>query len=281
MAAPVNSTAYVLTTNHDGGGCVDIDTVIVKASIIDNSLQLIGSELFCSDSGDSAILRVQPTDRIQWFKDDRIINRANQTDCRITQTGSYYATLINNAGCIINTEKQNIIIDEPKPGIKYPVKYAVIDLPLELKAREFGDNVLWSPPSWLNSQTSYTPVFIGSSDQLYTIEIKTNSGCITVDTQLVKTVKKAEIYVPTAFSPNKDGLNDFLRPIIMGVKEIHYFRIFNRWGQLLYEMKTDQPGWDGNLNGVPQASQVVVWMLEGIGMDNSIYRRKGTTLLVR
>ena len=97
----------------------------------------------------------------------------------------------------------------------------------------------------------------------------------------MKTVKKAEIYVPTAFTPNNDGLNDFLRPILMGIKEVRYFSIFNRWGHLLFEMKTDQPGWDGTLKGVPQAAQVVVWVLEGLGIDNNIYRQKGTTVLVR
>jgi gliding motility-associated-like protein len=281
LAAPDNTTAYILTTSHDGGGCADTDTVIVRASIIDNSLQLIGSARYCSSSGDSAILRVRPTDRIQWFKDNRIINGANQTDFRVNETGSYYAMLFNNEGCSITTIKQNIIIDELKPGISYPIKYAVIDLPLDLKARQFGDSILWSPGTWLNTRTSYTPIFNGPSEQLYTIEIKTNSGCVTVDTQLVKTVKRAEIYVPTAFTPNKDGLNDFLRPTLMGIKEIRYFRIFNRWGNLLFEMKTEQPGWDGTLNGVPQATQVVVWIIEGLGVDDKIYKRTGTTVLVR
>jgi gliding motility-associated-like protein len=281
LAAPDNTTTYILTTNHDGGGCIDTDPVVVRTSFINNSLQLIGSAMYCSDSGDSTILRVRPTHSIQWLKDNSIINGANQTDYRVTQTGVYYAMLTNNAGCSITTEQQNIIIDEPRPGIKYPVKYAIIDLPLGLKARQFGDSILWSPGTWLNTRTSYTPIFNGSTEQLYTIEIKTNSGCTTVDTQLVKTVKQVELYVPTAFTPNKDGLNDFLRPILMGIKEVRYFRIFNRWGHLLFEMRTDQPGWDGTVNGVPQAEQVVVWMIEALGVDDKIYRRKGTSVLVR
>jgi gliding motility-associated-like protein len=281
LAAPDNTTAYILTTSHDGGGCVDTDTVIVRTAAIDNSMRLIGSAMYCSDSGDSTILQVQPADRIEWFKDDKIINGANQTDYRVSKTGSYYAMLFDNVGCSIKTAKQNIIIDQVKPGINYPIKYALIDLSLELKARQFGDSILWSPGTSLNTRTSSTPIFNGTSEQLYTITIKTISGCVTVDTQLVKTIKKAEMYVPTAFTPNNDGLNDFLRPILMGIKEIRYFRIFNRWGNLLYETKTDQPGWNGNLNGVPQASQVVVWLIEGIGVDDRIYRRTGTTMLVR
>jgi len=87
--------------------------------------------------------------------------------------------------------------------------------------------------------------------------------------------------VPTAFTPNNDGLNDILRPTLMGVKELRYFRIFNRWGQMIFDTKTERSGWDGKVKGSPMPSQVVVWMMEGVGVDNNIYRRKGTSVLVR
>ena len=131
-------------------------------------------------------LHVQPTKSIQWYKDGELINGATGANYRVTETGSYYALLINNDGCSISTNSQDIVIDDPTPGIKYPDVYAVIDLPFPLKARQFGDNVLWSPGTSLNTRTSYTPVFKGSFDQLYTIEIKTIGGCVTVDTQLGK-----------------------------------------------------------------------------------------------
>ncbi len=134
---------------------------------------------------------------------------------------------------------------------------------------------------FLNNRKSYTPLFSGSSEQLYKIEIRTKSGCLTVDTQLVKTVEKIEMYVPTAFSPNGDGLNDLLRPILFGIKELHYFKIYNRTGQLLYETKSADGGWDGRFKGAPQFSQVVAWIMEGKGVDNKIYTRKGITALVR
>ncbi|MEP6947941.1 MAG: T9SS type B sorting domain-containing protein [Ginsengibacter sp.] len=281
LAAPDHTTTYVLATSHDGGGCRDTDKVVVRSSLIDSSLQLIGSAMYCSVNGDSAILKVRQTDGIQWFENNGILDGANQTNYRVTQTGEYYARLSNNDGCSISTKKQTIVIDDPKPGINYPVQYAVIDFPLDLEARKFGDTVLWSPGTWLNFRTSYNPVFDGPSEQLYTIEIKTKSRCVTVDTQLVKTVKDVEMYVPTAFTPNNDGLNDLLRPILMGVKELRYFRIFNRLGQLLFETKSQGAGWDGSLQGIPQTTQVVVWTVEGIGVDNKIYGRKGSSILMR
>ena len=90
-----------------------------------------------------------------------------------------------------------------------------------------------------------------------------------------------EVYVPTAFTPNNDGLNDFLRPIVMGIKEIQRFAVFNRWGQLIFDTKTERPGWNGLLMGSPMPSQAVVWMFEGVGVDNKKYIRKGTSVLIR
>jgi gliding motility-associated-like protein len=281
LATPNVTTTYVLTTRHDGGGCLDTDTVIVRSSLIDSSLQLIGKETYCSDSGDSTILKVQPTDSIQWFKDNAPINAANQKEYKVIKSGSYYAVLYNKAGCVISTAKKNILIDNPRPGIRYPLQYAVIDLPFDLKARQFGSGVLWSPGIHLDNPASYTPVFNSNEDQLYTIKITTATGCVTVDTQMVKVVEHAEIYVPSAFTPNNDGLNEFLRPTLMGIKELRYFRIYNRWGQLLFETKNILPGWNGKLNGVPQPTGVVVWLAEGIGVDNKIYVRKGTSTLIR
>ena len=56
---------------------------------------------------------------------------------------------------------------------------------------------------------------------------------------MVKMVDKADIYVPSAFTPNDDERNDLLHPILMGIKELHYFRVFDRWGKLIFETKTN------------------------------------------
>jgi gliding motility-associated-like protein len=258
-----------------------MDTVVVRSDMVDTTLKLLGKAMYCLGNGDSAVLRVNPCDSIQWFKDGVAIFGANKTDYKVNISGTYRALLFNSTGCSMNTSSQPIVIDKAKPGIRYPIQYAVIDIPVSLRARQFGSNILWSPATSLNNAASYTPVFSGVNEQFYQIRISTNTGCVTVDTQVVKTVKNAEIYVPTAFTPNDDLLNDLLRPTLMGIKELHYFRVFNRWGQLLYEMRGEMPGWDGKLSGVKQGSQVVVWMAEALGVDGRVHVRKGTSALIR
>ncbi|HYF31266.1 MAG TPA: gliding motility-associated C-terminal domain-containing protein [Chitinophagaceae bacterium] len=280
-AAPPNTTTYVLTTRHDGGGCRSVDSVVVTSSVVDDSLQLAGSAVYCVTSGDSAVLTVQPADNIQWYKDGRIILGATQRVYKVTQSGTYHAVLSNNDGCSTNTPLQTIDIDIPKPGVAYPVQHAVLNLPLDLAARRLGNNVLWKPASSLNTATSFTPVFKGSNEQLYTIEISKTGGCTTVDTQLVKIIKRIEVFVPNAFTPNNDGHNETLKPIARGFKEIRYFRIYNRWGNMVFESNSLTAGWNGTLNGVAQPSQTFVWTLEGVGLDGHVYREKGVSILLR
>ncbi len=281
LASPTITTEYIVTTRNYGGGCMTTDTVIVRASIIDNSIQLIGKATFCEGNGDSAILRVLPHPKIEWYKDDALIPGADKIDYRVLRSGNYHAVLFNSEGCKLATIKQKIIIEKPRGGITYPVEYAVVALPLELNARDFGATVTWSPATNLNNPHSFKPVFEGSTDQFYTIEIITASGCVTVDNQLVKVIPFVEIYVPTAFTPNNDGLNDFLKPNLRGIKDLRYFRVFNRWGQLVYESRTEQPGWDGTIGGILQSTGVYIWMAEGMGVDKRLYKRKGTSALLR
>jgi gliding motility-associated-like protein len=282
LASPNKTTSYVVTTTNGGGGCRTTDTVVVRASIIDDSLELVGKPSYCLNNNDSAILNVKPTNSIQWFKDNVAIPRAaNQTRYKVNSSGTYYALLKNTEGCSIETKKQPVFIDVAKPATAYQVEYALSNVPLPLQARPIGDSVLWTPGTSLNSQTSFTPTFTGSREQMYLIEIRTKAECLTVDTQMVKIIKSVQIFVPTAFTPNKDGKNDYLHPILIGLKDLRFFRIFNRWGQLLYETKKPEPGWDGTFNGIDQPTQTVVWMVDGIGIDGRPYTQKGTTVLLR
>jgi gliding motility-associated-like protein len=180
-----------------------------------------------------------------------------------------------------NTKAINVDIEQQLPGIIYAVKDAAFNFPEPLNARPIGNSITWTPPTSLTNRFSFTPSFKGLMPQLYTIEIKTAAGCVTVDTQLVKTHKKIEIYVPTGFTVNGDGINDYLRPLLIGFTKVNYFRIYNRWGKLLFSMNSDYPGWDGKINNIPADIQTVVWMIEAVDVDGIVHNRQGTTVLFR
>lgn len=282
-ASPVSTTEYVVTVRSPGGGCVNRDTVLVSASVIDSSMQLIGKTNYCITSGETTFLEVQPTDSIQWYLNNSAIFGANQPRYQVQQTGLYQARMFTQMGCSLATRTEQITIEIPRPGVRYPLQYAVLNYPVELQAREFGVSWLWQPPGGLDNPAIKNPVYTPSvlNDQTFTIDISTAIGCVTVDTQQVQSIKEVKVYVPTAFSPNNDGRNDLLRPILLGVKELKYFRVFNRWGQMVYNQQGTGRGWDGNVGGQSQGTALFVWMMEAVGLDNRRYFQKGTVLLVR
>lgn len=283
-AGPNITTSYFLTVRNSGGGCANSDTVIVTASVIDSSLIFIGENNYCITSEeDSAVMVIQPTLNIQWYKDNLPIPGATRTRYRATESGNYFARLTNADGCSLITRSEQVSIEFPKSPITYPVQYAIKNSPIQLQSRTFGQTVLWRPPNYLDDRNITNPFFSSpiENELHYTINITTLAGCITVDTQIVKTIKEVKIYVPTGFTPNSDGLNDFLAPVLYGIKELHYFRIYNRWGELVYDMRSSQPGWNGKINGVLQQTNTFIWIVQGIGLDNKIYQEKGSTVLIR
>lgn len=281
LSVPEKTTSYILTSRSLGGGCLTRDTVVVTASSVSNKMSLLGKDAFCAGFGDSAVLKVDPSDSIQWFRDNIPIRGAVFDKFKVSQSGNYHAVILSAEGCIITTEKQAVVIDKARPGITYPVEYAVANLPYRLSARTFGSSVEWEPAINLDNASNASPIFKGNTEETYAIAITTNTGCVTIDTQMVKIIKGVDIHVPTAFTPNGDGKNEILRPILMGVKELQFFRIFNRWGQLLFETKTKWDGWNGKINGQPQATGVFVWEAQALGVDGKTYSQRGTSVLIR
>jgi gliding motility-associated-like protein len=284
QANPTITTLYELTIRSRGGGCMNKDSVIVTSSVIDSSLLLLGKDLFCITSEDSAVLLVQPAQTIKWKRNNNIITGADQPRYQVLQSGTYSATVTNSDGCTANTRSQTITIEIPRPAIRYPLQYAIIDIPVDLHARTFGTSVLWRPSIYLDNPNSADPFFKApfELEQNYLIDITTAAGCMTTDSQTVKVIKEVKVYVPTAFTPDNNGLNDFIRPIMMGIKEVKYFKIFNRWGQVVYDLKTgDERGWNGKVNGELQTTSVFVWMFQGLGWDNQLHTQKGTVTLIR
>jgi len=146
----------------------------------------------------------------------------------------------------------------------------------------------WSTASGItNLNDPYIPNPIGTaplsdgSVVVYKVTATTAAGCQGDAYVKVQVYKGPDIYMVTGFSPNGDGKNDLFIPIPVGIKSIKYFRVMNRWGQLIDSTSELNKGWDGRLNGVEQPSGAYVWMVEGITKDNKVIAKKGTVTLVR
>jgi len=91
----------------------------------------------------------------------------------------------------------------------------------------------------------------------------------------------ADIFVPTGFTPNGDGRNDVIRPVLVGIKSLTYFRVYNRWGQLVFNTSQAGKGWDGTVGGTLQATDNFVYMVQAIDYTGKTIFKKGDFVLIR
>jgi gliding motility-associated-like protein len=121
-------------------------------------------------------------------------------------------------------------------------------------------------------------------DNCYTLKSKYPSGvCISKKDLCITLLCSNELFVPSAFTPNSDGLNDILRPISYGSPgelKLVSFKVFNRWGQLVYMTTELNEGWNGMLNGKKQSIGTFAWVLQYTIHQGNLVSKKGTTTLL-
>ena len=143
----------------------------------------------------------------------------------------------------------------------------------------------WTPATWLNRNDIPNPVATFSSTvdiMTYVMRAYTPEGCEAFDTINIKVFKTApDIFVPNAFTPGKATNNRFRPADAPGLQKLDFFRVYNRWGQLVFSSGDIKRGWDGTLGGKPQDSGTYVWVIQGTDFTGKRIFKKGTMLLIR
>lgn len=204
---------------------------------------------------------------------------------RPPSTQQYILSVFDNKGC-------------PKPGrdtvlitvLPEVVAFAgrdtavVVGQPLQLNASG-GTTYSWTPSTGLSSTTIPDPIATyntGTTQVRYQLIVKDPAQCTDTAYITVRVFQTApSVFVPTGFTPNGDGKNDNIKPILAGIKELRYFRIFNRWGQLVFETQQEGVAWDGRINGQLQGTHVYVWTVSALDYRNQPYFAKGLVTLIR
>jgi gliding motility-associated-like protein len=216
------------------------------------------------------------------IEDDSMLNRAYGTHVDFTyDKGGLYTvalTLYTDHDCMTTLTK-DVRIYEVRP-------FAGNDT-IIAKGQQFqlhatgGDFYNWYPPEGLSNTGLPDPMVSWNQDITYTLRVSDVQGCEGYDSIHIKYYTGPDIYVPSAFSPNGDGQNDHFRFIPVGITEYNFFRIFNRWGQLIYSSTDFRTGWDGTIKGAPAPVDTYIWILEGKDFTGQTILRKGTVTLVK
>ena len=286
VANPIVTTQYIVTATL--GRCSGEDTVIVNVNAA--PIPDAGSDGFIC-FGQTYQLNASGGTQYSWspityLNNPAIANPISTPAKDINYTLSIMSDI--NGCASLTTDQMRIDVTPPIKVKTFPYdtvgyngdQFRLLAVPSDTDVINYS----WSPVLGLSDPNIANPIVtagvIGDVVQ-YRVVTSTIAGCKGEGYVTVRVYKGPDIYVPTGFTPNNDGKNDKFTPFPVGMKSYKYFRVFNRWGQLVFSTSKLHDGWDGKLGGRDQATGTYVWMIEGVTKDDRVITKKGTITLIR
>lgn len=160
-------------------------------------------------------------------------------------------------------------------------------LELQLITNISNPSISWQPSTYLNCDTCLNVIANPFQSVFYEIIASDINGCMIKNTVEIEVDQKLDVFIPNAFSPNDDGFND-LFSIYGGssISNINYLKVFDRWGELVYERENFLPnntgiGWDGRFKNKKMLDGVYIYIVEVERIDGSKHSLSGEVTLVR
>jgi gliding motility-associated-like protein len=228
--------------------------------------------------GGSQALTASGGTSYEWRRNGNTINGETSAILTAKEPGTY-TVIIKNGNCSAEASNTSLITIASVAGIRYADVTVSPNTSIRLSARPLGTSYEWSPTTGLDDPFSPAPMATVTQDIQYLVRITPEQGCLIIDTVNVKVGAEKKVFVPTAFTPNGNSINDRLRPL--GIAQIEYFKVFNRWGNKVYETNQVGAGWDGRYEGVDQVSDTYMWILSGKLSNGEHVKLSGRTLLIR
>jgi len=281
-ALPVVNTTYTVSATI--GHCTSTDDV--KVTLVPYPVAKVGADTTICFGQPAQLNATMVGSQFSWSPTNSL-NNPNILNPVATPfaTTRYIFSVTDVLGC--PKPKKDTILVMVLPKI---IPFAgndtavVVGQPLQFNATG-GVSYTWTPSTGLSNPLIFNPIgsYDGGFDSIrYAVKVANILGCADTAYITVRVFKTSpQIFVPTAFTPNGDGRNDIFRPIAVGISKFDYFRVYNRWGQLVYETTRVGVGWDGRISGKEQGTNTFVWVVKGTDYTGKAVFAKGTVTLIR
>jgi gliding motility-associated-like protein len=191
---------------------------------------------------------------------------------------TYQVKVFNQFGCM-DTANVTVGVTSSPQADAGPDLSIIEGTSAQLMAHATGQNVSysWSPAMYLDNPFLLQPVVTPLRDTAYILTVVSNVGC-GIATDTVRVLVYKDVFVPTAFSPNNDGVNDTWNIPALAAYPHFELTVFNRYGNIVFQNKHSNKPWDGRYRGEPQPSGIYVYMID---LKDGSAILKGTLMLVR
>ena len=283
-ASPTEATNYIVM-GTDANGCKNTDTTHVAVKTQTNSTAGSGGEI-CVDS--SIQLHVSGAQRYEWTPASTLDDPTSADPIATPDVTTVYTVLAYEGSCLPDSHSVRVVV-HPLPTVNAGSDETIVagnSVNLNASGTDIS-TYAWSPDQTLSCNTCSSPIASPYGTTTYTVTVATDFGCKAKDDVTIFVLcDEGQLFIPNTFSPNGDGDNDVFYPRGIGLRSIRSFRVYNRWGELVYERQGIQlndavTAWDGTYKGNKLSPDVFVYVLEGVCEGGEIMTWKGDISLVR
>ncbi|MBW8685987.1 gliding motility-associated C-terminal domain-containing protein [Chitinophaga rhizophila] len=259
------------------------DNIRISQRSADNISVTPGDTAFCTATSPIQF-NASGGDLYQWmpatYLDDPLIsNPTGRPDASIT-----YTVTISDTVCNYSRDLQVNVTVNASPDIQLSktndVNCAVGAAQLSVTG---ADRYEWMPDASLSAVDIANPVVRPRQTTTYRVKAYSTGGCMTEDSITVnfENTGVANIYLPTAFTPNGDGRNDIFRVVTTGAVEMKELSVFNRWGELVFSSNNISRGWDGTCKGVISEPGAYYWFVKATTPCAGEIFKRGHVILIK
>lgn len=267
-------------------GCVE--TATMEVEFTSSSTEIGGDFIACpGDTVDLNILNPSPELEYIWLPENLIISGQSSPSVLVApqQETTFYVSSTYAEGCTVtdsvtvsvSTLNGNAIMASANPTLILEGESSQLGILPE------GYNYTWYPPASLNDANTQNPLASPSETTTYYVSIS-DGDCVYIDSVTVRVSDficgDPSLYIPNAFTPNDDDRNNTLFVRGNFITAMH-LRIYNRWGEKVFETREQQVGWDGTYKGKPADPSVFVYYLEVTCDGGVTWFEKGNITLIR
>jgi gliding motility-associated-like protein len=282
-ATTTDTTTYIV--NARWGVCFREDTINVN--ILHKPVANAGNNMaVCNYKRDTLLVgtatNVSGPVNYQWSPAGTLQTPDQATTIAIPDSTQLYTlTVTDDYGCgFLVTDEVIVTVQPPVPAYAGKDTIAVLGVPHQLMSSG-GVSYEWSPAFPLNLSTLQNPLATLTKDQFFVVTVTDSEGCLGNDSVFIKVYNGPTYYVPSSFTPNGDGLNDIFRAIPVGISYTEYFRVYNRYGQMVFQTNRWLQGWNGSYLGKSQDPGTYIWMVKGLDKNGRVVEQRGTVLIIK
>lgn len=288
VASPVVTTPYVVQGTNQFG-CSDTDTTVITV-IQPFTITALPDDTICINSGSVQLVASGATS-YQWSPATGLSATDIPNPVASPAASTRYRVVgYDGFNCFTDTQFVFIAVGAYPVVNLGPDQLLAAGTQFQLSPQVQNGPIIqwqWSPAANLNCTTCPAPVATIRNDITYIARATNVFGCSAQDSINIKVFcQNAQVFIPNAFTPDNDGINDILMVRGTGIAMVKSFRIFNRWGELVFERSNFAPndpsyGWDGKVKGRESEPAVFVYTAEVICDNGTPFTYKGNVSLLK